>query len=327
MRITNNFYQQYTSNYKKMTKQDNPGNKFADILNGTQTNEFAAPPAQKSPAPVKGVGFYPITATYSTPQKIESIYDIPCSELELRLRQAVTASSNIDTAGLTQAEIYNRVKSIFAESLGRDFLEPSIIYEGTVGLDLLNNEFPVNTFLSISTQFHLVLRREHGVLDGDFSEARQTLMEAKGFAGLSESELRTAVRSQYSENMTLKDVILMSHELGQLGLETTAYGRAATENIFTRLGFASSAPNTVASAREVRNMFDAMLNQPASFENMKMAIEAYRQPGGGLTFSFDITSSMREIFDDLLMWIGGRTLYSDDMLSKLMEMLQEIRKI
>ena len=315
MKITNNIIPQYFSNTKKATTANKS---FTDILQAkTVQTEQAKPPAIIDPTYAK------VTAQ----KKAESIYDIPQSELSTRLQQAVTVASNIDTTGLTNGEIYNLVESVFVDYLGKDFLEPFIVYEGAFNtLGLANDSFPINNFYSIYTKFDDVLRNEHNVLTPDRLENHKTYIEAKGYVGMSKDEMYAAVRSQYPENMTLKDCILMSHELGKVGLENTAYGRTAVENIFTNIGFASKTPNTAASATEAKKIFDAMLDMPASFEDLKSSIEAYRTNEGHLHFKFDIASSMKELFDILLSCFGGGELYGTNMADKLMEMLEELHK-
>lgn len=256
-------------------------------------------------------------------EKVESIYDIPDSELDTRLHDAVSACCALDTDGMSRSEIFKRMEAVFTGYLGQDFLEPSIIYRGGMGtLAAAEHDFPINRYQSISMGYHSMLL-SLGVTQGDDGRYDPSaIIEAKGFGGMSESEMRKAVRSQYSENMTLKDSILMSNELGDLGLETTDYGVAAVDNIFTTLSANSKEdPNTPDFAKKAKQIFDTMLDMPASFEGIKNTIESDRSPRGNLVFEIQIESSKDDVLKDLLNWIGGSKLYGMDMADKLLEML------
>ena len=306
MRITNNFNTQYVSNYKKTAKQEKTDTTFVDMLNKATENT-----AVKSAVPIKTAGIYTAATAYSAPHKALSIYDIPRYELESRLGQAVTAASNLDTNGMTKGEIYNLVESTFADYLGKDFLELNLVYgDDTAGIFM---------------RFHSVLQRSHDV---NIYEDFDIFIEAKGYAGMSKEEMRSAIRSNYPENMTMKDVLLMEYELGRTGLETTAYAAAAKENFITSLYVSAGerANNNPAFEAEVKKMLEVMLSQPADYDRMKAHIETFRQPDGRLHFKFDISLSGSALLDHLLAWFGGTDLYSNDMIDELMKMLEGIQK-
>ena len=69
--------------------------------------------------------------------------------------------------------------------------------------------------------------------DGRYDKS--AIIEAKGYKGMSQDQIRSAVRSNYPRNMTLKDCLFMSDELKKLGLETTDYGYCTVDNIFMTL--------------------------------------------------------------------------------------------
>lgn len=259
-----------------------------------------------------------IGASYIQYEKVDSIYDISYTELRSRLHEAVSDSSFMDTDGMTKAEIYERVQAIFTHYLGKDFLEPAIVYDGALNtLDLAQDMF---IYQSVYDGFDAAL---HGLGITDAND----VAEAKGFNGLNETDMRAAVRSKYPKNMTLKDSLLMADELGKLGLETTAYNRAVVEHIFGALGTNSVNPNTAAFALRAKQIFDAMLDMPAEFESMKQAIDAYKLPDGSGGFLFTIykRTTKTDVLKDLLAWFGGGNLYGTDMAYQMMAMLDNPR--
>ncbi|MBN7773584.1 hypothetical protein [Clostridium aminobutyricum] len=169
---------------------------------------------------------------------------------------------------------------------------------------------------SIHNDFDSVLHKL-GVTYAGGNYDPSVLVEAKGYTGMSESEMRSAVRNQYSENMTLKECILMSDELAKLGLETTAYGRTIADRIFSSLSISSGEKaNTSSGGIGVKKIFDVMLEIPLNFDSMKKSVESHRSPEGSLVFSYDITLSKGDMFKGLLAWFGGSEVYGIDMSDK-----------
>lgn len=253
-------------------------------------------------------------------EKVESIYDISCEELEPRLRKAATLGLDLDTSGMTEGEIYNAVCSIFEEYLGKDFLEPTIFYSGMGMTSPIQEVFPLNEYQRIHNTFGSVLHR-CGAYGHD------AYVEAKGFTGMSESEMRTAVRSEYPENMTLKDCLLMEWELGDLGLESTAYGVAVTDNIFDTIKFNSTNPNSLDSAIKAKQIFEVMLEMPADLDDLKKAADAYLLPDGSGRHQYTIynRTSKEDVLKDLLAWFGGDDLYGTELAHKVLTMLDTPR--
>jgi hypothetical protein len=261
-------------------------------------------------------------------QPVESIYSIPNggNELALRFAQAVDDCAYLDTSGMTSAEIYKSVESVFAHSLGNDFLEPDIIYGGVYALNYAQDVFPVGTYNSIRVNFNYVLHK----LGINPAEMNDAYIEAKGYAGMNKAdkaEMYAAVRAKYPENMTLKDCMLMSYDLSRLGAEDTAYYFAVAENISTTLWIANGAEhaNLYHSAIYSKRVFDAILNKPADYETMKAAVESHRGADGLLHFTHDIGTIRDNLIDILLSWFGGGGLYDNDMIDELMGLLDEMR--
>lgn len=253
-------------------------------------------------------------------EKVESIYDIPTSELTSRLYEAVREGNLIDTDGMTKAEIYNQVQSIFEEYLGKDFLEPITIYSGaSSSLSYTQDIFPIFTYQQIFQSLDSTLR-QLGITRGCFDY--QMVIEAKGFGGMSESDIRAAVRNKYPEKMNLKQCIMMSDELTHMGLDTSSYGWLAVENIFMTLDVNfDGTPNSVESAEWAKKVFDRMLEMPADFDRMKQAIDAYKTPKGNFHFSHQSALSKDGILKELFSWFGGNALYGTKAAKDLMELL------
>jgi len=318
MRITNNFNTQYVSNYKKTAKQEKTDTTFSDMLNKATENT-----AVKSPVPIKTSGIYTAAAAYSAPQKALSIYDIPQSEWHPRLEKAVQASEALDTTGMTQAEIVNEVESIFADYLGKDFLDVYKVYRG-------KGDGVIGFGVWIKSHFFTTIQRHHGI---PYPYTPQINIERKGLAGLSDAEMRAAVRSGYPENMTLKDCLLMMAELAELGLENND-GSASVTHIFAILenGLFPLMPYGIGAKEQaaILNIYNSMLDKPASFEAMKADMQTYARSDGFFYFNYNYHSlssvSLSVLFEHLLSVFGGTDLYSNDMIDELMKILDRIQK-
>lgn len=297
-------------------------NEFDSILSQTRSNMYqtrvSIVPADEIKVTSMDTKNLAVNATSINYDKVESIYDVPNAELISRLSEAIDESYSIDTTGMTKAEIYNRIESIFTDHLGKDFLEPAIIYGCGMGtLAPAQNVFPIETYQSIYLDFNNTLYQLGITNETD-------IIESRGFTGMSENEMRTAVRNKYPDKMTLKQCIFMSYELGRLGLETTDYGGAAVENIFTTLAISSSEnPNTSTFAVHAKKVFDTMLEMPADFNSMKKSIESYRGSDGKFFFEYNMTPTKDELLKALLSWFGGKALYGTDMADDLMKMLED----
>lgn len=85
--------------------------------------------------------------------------------------------------GMTKVEIYNHIQSIFKDYLGKDYLNPSIIYDGAfAALGYSQDSFPIYDYNDISNDFDSALK-EFGVInigdDGHYDKS--AIIEAKGY--------------------------------------------------------------------------------------------------------------------------------------------------
>jgi len=311
MRINGTSQAVYTNvNQTKKTVKAETAEKptFADIFYDT---------IKHSGAVATDIGIY---SKPNATKKVESVYDILQSEWHPTLQKAVRAASEFDTTGMTEAEIYNKVESIFQDYLGKDCLDLYKIYSGYGGGNAFNS---ITGFgVAVHNFFLSTLQRVHDIQ----APYHQVNIERKGYAGLSATQMRTAIRSQFPENMTLKDTLLMAWELMEVGLED-AIGPLAVENIFTTMSFGlfGRAWNISESDKfAMKNIYDEMLKQPANFEAMKANIESFRRSDGQFFFNYDdvgLFSSLDVLLQQLLDSFGG----SFDMTGSLMEMLENAK--
>jgi hypothetical protein len=253
-------------------------------------------------------------------QKVESIYDISPDDLESLLWQASQASAAINTAGLKRGEIYNRIEAVFAEIFGKDFLEPVRL---TYSVDRSGPIVAVSYEASLSFDRAL---RNHGI-GGQWES--EVLIEARGYAGLTKDEMRKAVRAQYPEVMTLRDSLNMAVELRHLDLENFYYNVAIIDRIMLTLGAGAPFAYTLSEhEREyiwesAEKILKAMLDLPVDFEVMKASYDSWAKSGSSTRFS----ANVNEIYEKLLLWIGGDRMFDTEMKDELIEMLREIEHI
>ena len=163
----------------------------------------------------------------------------------------------------------------------------------------------------------------------------QVHIERKGYSGLSELEMREAIRKQYPENMTLKDCLLMSWELGEVGLEKDNVGGSTTTHINYMLAYSlyPALPYGIGANEQavMKSMYDAMLDKPASYEAMAANVRASTGSDGWPYFNYDYNSLSSLPLDILLQHLlssfGGSGLYSNDMADELMKMLENRQEI
>ena len=339
MKVTNDYNMQYV-NYTKVRDVNKTENDFHDEL---REKTFEVAKTQSQPQPVTlnlGSGNYYISYEHLPavnveyqrnltkimrgsitceilpfPEKIDSIYDIPYYEIESRLEQAVQVCASFDKTGMTKAEIYNRIDSIFMDYLGNNFKEPA----------LLDLNALAGTSHAISQVFGSVLRSQ-GVHSDSLSELHQIYIDAWGYTGMSKDEMRAAVRSKYPEVMTLRDCIFMDYEIGKLGLENTSYTAFYKDRLFGAIGATRTADSYWPDVqRKMHEIYESMLDMPADYNEMKAYAETFRNNEGRI---FTI-SRADATFEDLLMIlisvIGGDGWYSDNMIEKLKELLQELK--
>ena len=246
--------------------------------------------------------------------KVKSIYDIPPSELQSVLQQARQAIYDVNTEGMTKAEIYNIVESIFTEYLGKDFRVAHVLGNWAyMGL----SESHINDLRAVSVEFVEQISR-YGM---DYDGKREALIEARGYAGMSENEMREAVRSQYPEVMTLRDCLYMARELTELGLDKN-YGELFTDRINSTISRICMKPDYsyIDNFENVhKSIVTLMLDSPAEYEAMKTAIDATTIDGAFHAYNLPID----ELYKELFSWIGGNGLYSPETLNMIMELLNE----
>jgi hypothetical protein len=317
MRITNNPTPQYLNNNKKTMAHTNKN--FADVLQEKiiQTDK----PQTPATVTADNVGIYTKSAAAN---KVKSVYDIPKFEWHPTLQKAMQASEELDTTGMTQAEIVNKVESIFSDYLGKDFLDIYKVYAGVCGGSAY--DCIIGFGVAIHMFFNTTLQRTHDI---PFPNS-QINIERKGYTGMSEAEMRAAIRKQFPENMTLRDNLLMAWELNAVGLEG-AIGIATSTHINTMLAYSlfPTLPNGIGSNERfvIKNIYDTMLDQPASFDAMKLNVQSYARSDGLWFYHYDYNSlssaSLSVLLEHLLSSFGGSLYMADD----LMKMLEGIQKV
>lgn len=256
------------------------------------------------------------------PKYPKSIWDIPPSEIETEIGNANRACSYIDAEGLTKGEIYNRIESIYKDYLGEDFETQWNLWSCA-----MNGGGPGSQgygFFLAQTNF------ESQLIKFDVGRGNtEVIREARGYSGMSETEMRAAVREKYPKNMTLKDCILMGQEMWKLGLTDGNTGYCVQHYLKTSLGVNWNPPIYGPMSEADRNAFDsafkrlytAMLNMPADFESIEALSEEYNKNG----FTFRISESMDDLLNKMLSCFGSG-VHSDKILSKLMEILDDMEK-
>ena len=299
MRIANNYSLQYTSNYKKTAKAGKSSGTFADTLQKI-----------KSSAPVKPTQY----AVKFTAPRVESIKDIPY-EWEARLEMAVRASANLDTRGMTKTEILNRVESAFKHYLGQD----ALIYAH----DWKYEWRIVRSFEDALTA--------HGIPSGGSSHIfdPKTFREARGFIGMSSSDIRAAVRSKFPKVMTLREVFAMNRELIRLGLEEAARGVCfMSAHIMTALHL-----NESLTVEERHRIHAELLGMPADFDAVKASFVSMWNAITGGQDHMTVGGRVYPLDDSFQAWTASQALENfkillgmvgrdGDMTDALLEMLE-----
>jgi len=260
-------------------------------------------------------------------RKYESIFDIPNADILEDVIGYVRSVilHNIDMSEMTKSDIYNIVESVFKEYLGEDFLEPWIIYAG-IGTGDIEYAHHLSPHCA-SSSFYTMLR-DHGI-NADWT-APKSLIEAKGYAGMSASEMRAAVRSKYPEIMTLRECILMGRELWQLGVEALDYGLGVRIYMYDKIClYSKPSPEYLnpsqwnAFNKEFQKIYEAMLDKPACFETMKAKYGAF----SNVKFpKYAKYSNIEAEVDHWLSFCGGSSLYDDEMMSSLHGVLKGLNR-
>jgi hypothetical protein len=300
MRVTTG-YNPYA--YRQQTNRTKSSS-FADVYaNSAKIKDQAASSADeikpggrnRNVQPIQPEIYIPTPAAANTaPKNPASVYDIPHSELAAKSAAASKECLDIDTDGLSKAEIYNRIEEVYARHLGKDFLEPHIVY-GTIGSSELTPE--KGAYNGIYHDFDGSLYSK-GV---DWELEPQVLREAKGYGGMSDNEIREAVLKKYPQNTTLKDCILIDRELTDLGFKPEGSALFAVDRVFTTLG--------MEWCPQAKKLYDSMLGLPADRQLMKAAQDAFIKDG----YYTHPTENMEGVFKRILSWFGGDKLCSPEL--------------
>ena len=311
----------------------NQGANFADRLTKAQNrgeNTVTVPPeAKETPYPEPAIG-EPVAAAYiSTAEVIESVrtpptypdsfFDVPASERKAMLIKALGTVFDMEKDGLldglTKGEIYNKLKAVFTSYLGEDLFDLATISNGFAfgaWLEPDDHEFVKSAWL----EFQRALWRN----DFDTTQGSADMIEARGFTGKSEDEMRAAVRAQFPEQMTFREVILMSDELHNLGVGDGIARRVQDTMLFTL----NVHPLYVTD--QVRELMGALLDMPADYDAMKSAWGAFEtnSPYGRSFFNPD-SKSTEDKLAKMMSWFGSQV--NQALLAQLREMLNELEVI
>ncbi len=254
----------------------------------------------------------------------KSIYDHTPEQLATLYNEAVEISAALDTDGMTEGEIYNAVESVFAQILGKDFRQGSICNINTTHSDEVLDayrrgevRFPNNADLYFGRAL-----KEHG-LEG--TNDASAMMDARGYMGLSDSEIRAAVRNKYPEVMTLRDTLVMTRELFELGLEK--YPETFIKNqLMYRTGINNvgiqDSNDTFEFIGLTEKLFDTLFDLPADYEVMRNL--TYRIAEGGYTYLSEPVTDREGLSDKILSVFSRRDLYSETQLDELYDALGAI---
>jgi hypothetical protein len=199
-----------------------------------------------------------------------SIYDIPPGDFEnLAFHVVPQIISRLDTTGLTNAEIYSKIESIFTAYFGSDFLEASAIMRGAWHSGAHEG---INW---VSTQFSSMLE-SRGIGQNERAEA---LKEIMGFKGMSDNEIREAVRARFPSVMTYREVLIMAREFFHLGVDD-----GICVGFHVSLGVEMNVRSKMESDsswedydRALRAAFDRLLNSPANYNSLLKAAENFNE--------------------------------------------------
>jgi hypothetical protein len=203
---------------------------------------------------------------------------------------------------MTKTEIYNEFKTIYGNYLGKDFQDPAML-----------GYFGVNGNVSNGSYFAFVESLESRGVDLGDAEVEK---EVKGFGGMSDDEIRVALRARYPETMTLKECILMSRELEGMGLDKSEMGGCFALDIKmilnSQLGGFHDAFNKI---------YGKMLDMPADYDKMMQNFKAFaaNKPEDRHIY---LSDSIDDAFEKILVWVGGDA----DAYSELYDMLKEMEQ-
>jgi hypothetical protein len=117
--------------------------------------------------------------------------------------------ADTDFSGMSDVEIYNLIHGLYTEAFG-DFEEMRAI-KGGWGEELFHMNW-------IESSFNVRMLS----IFGNRSKIESVFREAH-FSGMSDTEIRTAIRNQFPANPTLRDMKRMSYLMGQAGVHDLGF--------------------------------------------------------------------------------------------------------
>lgn len=254
-----------------------------------------------------------------------SIYDFTKSQLKVQLDKAMEAYAELDTADMTKGQIYSAIESIIIQYAGNDFREAQICGYGQILSNAEGDAYRRGEIKVPSDAYVLFDRmlRENGI-DGPGDSA--VLKQAKGYNEMSQSEIRTAVRSKYPDVMTLKDCLVMHRELFDLGLERYPETHVKSHIIDQMGGNNPNIPDNSMSMfiEKAEKLYNALLELPADYDTLSNM--TYRITDRGYsyisepTFDFDMDS----LIERMLSAFSRKDLYSQASLGGFYEALRPV---
>lgn len=193
-----------------------------------------------------------------SPKNPESIYDLPVSEWPDMAWSAGHICWDIDTEGMSPGEIYNAVKSVFEEYLGKDFLEPHYTKEA-YGQE--ESYWGWSAAQVVCSEFDSVL----AYCGIGYDDQGAAMREAAGYSGMSNDEIKAAVREKYPEVMTLRECIVMGWELYEMGVTSNNYG-AGAESLVANATLNEVSNGVLKDTR--KEMYNLLLDYPADFDRI-----------------------------------------------------------
>ena len=305
------------------------GASFADMLTkaqGVGESAVTVPPEAKTNSEPKVKIGEPVkvalTATAEaiespvpTPTYPDSITDLSPQEMKAKMIMALQvindAGMDGELEGKTNTEKYNFIKSVFSDFLGKDFLDTHLINMGfKQALDWSEGSHARGV-----DQVFGELRRALKNFGFDPAPGSADMIEARGLTGMSESEKRAAVRAQFPENMTFRDVMLMTHEFNRVGVET--FG-GVQDAIVIQLGILEWSPL-------VQSLLDAILDSPADYAAMSAHAHAFHAGVQARTDGIRPSHSVSGVMDGILRWFGGQ--HSQALAAQIRGILNEMEAI
>jgi hypothetical protein len=292
--------------YHHQNRSTNKDVSFADLYQKSATARACETKVQRSTVPnggkedsfkmaryedlehiaFKGVVSLAVGEVTAEPTFPASIHDLSQDEIKKALHNVKATIARLDFEGKTKVEKYKEIRSVYENYLGKDFEEPALLLNFREGED---SELLTSVALSFVN-----IKKEYGA-----DLTREEHKEVHGYGGISDDEMRDAIRATYPADMTVKDCLLMSLELDGFGLQKSQgrddYTLGIREGIFLSIGGLSSGnPST-------RKLYDAVMDLPADYEAMKARYDRYATNG----YNTHEQNDMDGVMKDLTSWTGG----------------------